>query len=136
MKILTVALLACISGCASRYVDKPFTQLFDGSAEGDRIVVEGRIDTSVPNFYSLQSSNDRSEGRNCVALILTKHGRERAKAANGKLVEVRGRPIGMGDLNEILPNYSGEINGRGWFGTKCDGQFALYVDAMRVLQQP
>ncbi len=131
--VIAAVLLACVSGCASGYARKPFSELFNGSVTGNRVMVEGRMDTSGINFYSLQARDDASEGSNCVALILNEPDRKRAKSLHDKVIEVRGKPIGMGDLNNLLPNYSGEINGRPWSGTKCDGQFVIYVDELRVL---
>ena len=109
-----------------------FSQVFGGSVDGDRVVVSGRLDTSTINSDSLYASGERGGESNCVALILSTRDHERGKSLSGQLVEVRGRPLGMGDLRTLFPNSYGQIEGRPWSGTYCNGQFAIFVDDLRV----
>ena len=103
------------------------------SAGAAHVRVEGRMDTSVINAYSLQDGNNSRRGNNCVGLILSDPDRRRAQSLDGQLIEVRGSVMGTGDLNTALPNGYGEINGRAWSGSVCDGQSVVYVRNIRVL---
>lgn len=134
--VIAACLLTCISGCVSRYAATSFEPLFEGSAApGKRVIVEGRVEMPGANLDSLHARDDKSDGRRCVALILRSDDRDLATANNGRVVEVRGKTYDIAEINGIFPNSSGEINGRYWGGTKCDGQRAIYVDEMRVLRQ-
>jgi hypothetical protein len=128
-----VAVIATAAAlCACTYARPSFGQLFDGTVEdGTRLVPTGRMDTSGINFSSLQSRDSISNESDCIALILSASDRKRAKNLHGKVVEVAGEAIAMGDVRKMFPNDFGEINGRPWSGTKCDGAYAIYVRSVR-----
>jgi hypothetical protein len=120
-----------LASCAVPYRKVSYSDVFEGRLEvGAHVRVRGKMDTSGINFYSLQDQAG-GEGYNCVALILSQSGRKRAKSLNGKDVTVLGNVLGAGDLDTILPNQDGEINGRFWGGTKCNGSHVIYVTSLR-----
>lgn len=84
------------------------------------------MDVSGINLYSLRDRTG-GEGIHCVALILSTTDHHWAKLLNGRDVTVSGIVIGAGDLDAILPERDGEINGRFWGGTNCQGALVIFV---------
>ena len=60
-------------------------------------------------------------------LLLSPTDRHWAKLLNGRDVTVSGIVIGAEDLDAILPERDGEINGRFWGGTNCQGALVIFV---------
>lgn len=103
-----------------------------GATSDLKVSIEGTLDTTGIDFYSLFASRGDIRGSACIALILTDAGLKKAKALNGKRVIVRGKLLFLADLNTLLPDQSGKINGRIWAGTRCTGESAIYVSDLRT----
>jgi hypothetical protein len=132
LRIIATFSIACFSGCATSKTPTSFDSVFRGEAAGASDVgVSGVIDTGGVNFYSLFSAADRREGPGCIGLILSRSDQKKANILNGRKVFVRGKVIFRSDLNATLPNEYGEINGRPWSGTRCNGEALIYVTELQ-----
>ena len=121
-----------VACCAGPPVPTPFHSVLRGEVtDTSTVAVSGKIDTTGVNFYSLFDGGASVAGSDCIALVLTDSDQQRAKLLNGKPVRVRGKIMFQADLNRILPNQSGEINGRAWSGTRCTGETVLYVTELK-----
>lgn len=122
-----------VAACAAPERTVPFAQALSGEATSDlKVSIEGTLDTTGIDFYSLFASRGDIRGSACIALILTDAGRKKAKQLNEKRVLVRGKLLFLADLNTLLPDQSGKINGRIWAGTRCTGETAIYVSELRT----
>lgn len=121
-------ILVGLVGCASQTANVRFDDVLNGniSTSSDFAVI-GLMDTTGVNFYSLFREHDQQSSSNCIPLILDHPGQIRAKQLHGARVLVRGHAIPMDELNDVLPYKYGEINGREWSGTRCDGRIGIYV---------
>jgi len=127
LKPLIPALMT-LSACVSPVSTANFDDVYLGSLSyPSEVSLDGVIDTSGTNFYSLFDFGSPLTGSDCIPLILDRTGQNRAKRLNGRRVVVQGRVIPMDKLNEVIPGQYGEIDGREWSGTRCDGKAAIYV---------
>ena len=130
MKVEVGTILLLLTGCTVPYKRVAYSDVFDGRLEiGAHVRVQGKMDTSGIDFCSLQDPAG-GDGHNCVALILSQSDRKRAPSLNGKDVTVSGNVLGAGDLQAILPDHDGEINGRLWGGSKCEASLVIYVTSL------
>ena len=128
LKTLMLPSLLVLSACLSHRTITDFEDVFRGSITYPaEITVDGLMDTSGVNFYSLFNVGSPLTGSDCIPLILDSVGQDRAKRLSGRRVTVQGRALPMDELNEAIPGQYGEIDGREWSGTRCDGRAAIYV---------
>lgn len=112
----------------------PFNLVLRGDiGEPSRVSVSGKMDTSGISFYSLIEAEDSIGSANRIALILTDSDQARAEQLHGQSVAVRGRTIYLADLIQMIPSERGQINGRNWAGTACEGEVAILVTHLEAI---
>jgi hypothetical protein len=133
-KSLIVLAVIFLAACARQHTMLPFSLVLRGEIEEPlRVSVSGKMDTSGISFYSLIQAEDSLGSANCIALILTDSDQARAEQLHGHSVLVRGRILYLADLIQMIPSQRGQINGRDWAGTACEGEVAIYVTRLEAI---
>jgi len=133
LRVIATCSMAFFSGCAASEPPTAFDTVIRGeTVNTSDVEVSGIIDTAGVNFYSLFDVDDQRYGSECIGLILSGSDQKRANLLNGRKVSVRGRVFFQADLNRVLPNEHGEINGRSWSGTRCTGETVIYVHELQT----
>lgn len=133
-KSLTALVVICLAACAHQHTILPFGEVVKGElGDASRVSIVGTMDTSGINFYSLIELSDSPGNRNCIALILSDGDQARADQLHGREVLVRGSVLYLADLARMIPSERGQINGRSWAGTDCEGEVAIYVTHLEAI---
>jgi hypothetical protein len=134
LKPLTVLLtLAALLGCAAPQRVISFSRAQTGDLPTSKLSVVGVVETTGVNFYSLFRNESQRSGSICIPVILDHQDQALATRLSGGRFMVTGSAIPIDELNQVLPNQYGEIHGRAWSGTRCTGQIAIYVMALKPM---
>jgi hypothetical protein len=114
----------------------PFSAALRGDVPLERdVVLTGVMDTTGINFNSLIGPSAAFGTTQCVALILTASDQSRARRLHGHSVAVRGGVMFLADIERMIPDDLGTVNGRDWTGTPCEGEIALFVRRLDAAPQ-
>lgn len=134
--LIPVLTLLTLLGCAAQQEMISFSKAQTGDlTQTSNLSVVGVLDTTGVNFYSLFADENELQGTDCIPLILDREDQIFAKRSKGRRAMVFGSAIPMDELNQAMPNEYGEINGREWSGTKCNGRLAIFVTELTALDE-
>lgn len=127
-KPLTILSLLVASGCAGRSVPTTFEGAYLAeSLPPGAISLRGTMDTTGMNFYSLIEPSGTLGSARCIPLILSLKDQRRARRLHGHAVAISGDVFFLGDIDEMIPDELGTVNGRAWTGTQCASSTVIFV---------
>lgn len=90
----------------------------------------GRYSSRGVDFHSVYDRQSDASGDDCIGLLLSDRDRRREDSMNGRIVRVRAWMIPADELQEIFPEFSGQLDGRFWGGTLCQARYVGFVHSI------
>lgn len=132
---LTALLLVTLQGCGLSYPRMDVRALTERPKIGLRVTTGGRLISIGRGVFSLYPSDEDARGGDndrCVALILKDRDKEMAEPWEEKHVLVTGRMLPLEEIKALFETGAGEIEGRGWSGSNCTTNAAIFVSSIRL----